>query len=298
MLFRIVQFVFLVTALFFVGSFIYGNLDTFRALWVKPDWPLLGVAMALTVLSVLANAWSLKLIFGLEGVRLGLASYLATLSRTNLYRYIPGGIWNHAGLAMLIKDQSHRTGKSVTKLVVFNLFMNILAGLLFLAIVLPFPYMPLYLLLYVVCLLLLNAFFRFVQLVWRLIFQRLPMHLPALSVADLAKILLANILFWLLSGLSFLVFLRALGVDLFDGVYQELYIISSYIIAWVAGFLFLPAPGGLGVREFVLGYLLSRLNYVVAVGVSLSILHRLFIIVRDLMLFASAAALKNLRRPL
>lgn len=63
-----------------------------------------------------------------------------------------------------------------------------------------------------------------------------------------------------------------------------LQLVAGYIIAWVLGFVVPGAPGGIGVREFVLTLLLGNV-----VGkeliLTLSILHRLITIIGDFMAY-------------
>ena len=63
---------------------------------------------------------------------------------------------------------------------------------------------------------------------------------------------------WCAVGLALIILVKAFSqVDLMQGVY----LILSYPIAWCAGFL-TPTPNGLGIREAVLGMLLSaKYNY-------------------------------------
>lgn len=61
-------------------------------------------------------------------------------------------------------------------------------------------------------------------------------------------------------------------------------IISSYIIAWVLGFVVPGAPGGIGVREFVLTMLLSS-SLGQEITLTISVIHRLITIVGDFMAY-------------
>jgi uncharacterized membrane protein YbhN (UPF0104 family) len=60
---------------------------------------------------------------------------------------------------------------------------------------------------------------------------------------------------WTLSGLSFYFVLRSLGSSL--GPADIGAIVSAFSLAWLLGFLFVISPGGIGVREAVLIFLLS-----------------------------------------
>lgn len=68
--------------------------------------------------------------------------------------------------------------------------------------------------------------------------------------------------------------------------------VSAYIISWVLGFVVPGAPGGIGVREFVLTLLLGK-----TVGaeliLTLSIMHRLTTIIGDFMAYLILLLIKE-----
>lgn len=86
----------------------------------------------------------------------------------------------------------------------------------------------------------------------------------------------------IVSGLVMVMLYQYMGGTLTSQ--KVLLIISGYIIAWVLGFVVPGAPGGIGVREFVLTVLLSP-----ALGqeltLTLSVIHRLITIVGDFMAY-------------
>lgn len=59
-----------------------------------------------------------------------------------------------------------------------------------------------------------------------------------------------------------------------------LMIISTYTVAWIAGFVVLGAPGGVGVREFVLGYLTASSPLANTILLA-AVLHRIATIIGD-----------------
>ena len=65
---------------------------------------------------------------------------------------------------------------------------------------------------------------------------------------------------------------------------KSMHIISSYIIAWVLGFIVPGAPGGIGVREFVLSLLLAP-TLGQEITLTVSIIHRLTNIAGDFLAY-------------
>jgi hypothetical protein len=78
--------------------------------------------------------------------------------------------------------------------------------------------------------------------------------LPRLKMTSLLGGLLQAGIGWLCLSASFIALLRGLGHDELPWLECVAYVSLSY----VAGFLALPAPGGLGVREAILQQLLAR----------------------------------------
>ncbi len=103
-------------------------------------------------------------------------------------------------------------------------------------------------------------------------------------VVAIKSILLYGVV--LLAGGSIMVLLYIyLGGDI--NIDIVMHIISSYIIAWVLGFIVPGAPGGIGVREFVLTLLLAP-TLGQEITLTVSIIHRLTNIVGDFMAYVIA----------
>ena len=278
---QLAQQFFVLIALGFVFLFLKKNWPEITNAQLKPDFFYLSLAVVASLLSILFTALAVRYTLLLENVHIPLRKLLRIVGQTNMYRYIPGGIWNHAGLGVYIRDNSTLSIKSASKLVVLNVFLNVYVALFFLVFLLPLPYSLLFLVMYVVSFLVLNVLFQLINKLWVLISPKQQMTLPKLSFKTLLNIFLANVGFWIATGFTFAFFVRGLSLLPSLSVFKYLYLVAAYNIAWACGFLFLPAPGGLGVREFVLGFFLAKVNLALAVGVSVSVMHRLFLVVRD-----------------
>lgn len=73
-----------------------------------------------------------------------------------------------------------------------------------------------------------------------------------------------------------------------------LQMVSAYIISWVLGFVVPGAPGGIGVREFVLTLLLGKVVGTELI-LTLSIMHRLTTIIGDFMAYLIRLVIKENR---
>jgi hypothetical protein len=282
---QLAQQLFVFIALGFVFLFLKKNWPEIVKAQLKPDFFYLSLAGIASLLSVFFAALAIRYTLLLDNIRISLAKLLRIVGQTNMYRYIPGGVWNHAGLGVSIRDNSTLSIKSASKLVVLNVFLNVYVALFFLVFLLPLPYSLLFLVMYLVSFLVLNVLFQLVNKLWAFVSPKQQMTLPKLSFKTLLNIFLANVGFWIATGLTFAFFVRGISLLPSLSALKYLYLVAAYNIAWACGFLFLPAPGGLGVREFVLGFFLSKVNLALAVGVSVSVLHRLLLVIRDVLVY-------------
>lgn len=73
---------------------------------------------------------------------------------------------------------------------------------------------------------------------------------------------------------------------------QVVYIISSYIISWVVGFIVPGAPGGIGVREMILLVLLADIAEKDII-LTMIVIHRLITIIGDIIAYILALVVNN-----
>ncbi|MFB6295029.1 MAG: lysylphosphatidylglycerol synthase domain-containing protein [Candidatus Nanohaloarchaea archaeon] len=183
------------------------------------------------------------------------AFYLSQLSS-----YIPGGIWKHLDMGYRAAEEGEEIDAAMHS-VVFVQGMTVAAALFYAAAVAALvlrPWSPLFvasavavLLVAVVSADLLERMKGGLETVFDV---DVPSYTP--SKKTLAGLFLLSLFIWVLNGIFFY-FLTAAFADV--GV--SLFLPLSGIIAasWAAGFLVLILPGGLGVREGVMVYLLARL---------------------------------------
>lgn len=286
------QLIFLILAAGFIGHFLVVNsskvnLQDFSFVWSSLVWS--GLTSAISVFFL---ASKLDKLYESELPQLKFKQVFKTVAKTNLFRYIPGGIWNHTGLAIEAANVSGKSLKTTAKLQVLNILFMVYTGSLFLFFVLPVPFNWFLILSFILGLGLLKPGFMFINRFWQKFNFKQKLNLQPLAQPQLVKIVVDNLLFWLFNGLSFVFFLHGLGVLKSFGLGQGLYLAASYTLAWLAGFLFLPAPTGMGVREAVLSFLLNRVGLTLALGVSASLLFRLFILIRDIFIFFFSLLLK------
>ncbi len=279
------QLVFLILSVYFIYRFLNQNIDKIKFEQLSLNLAPLAWAMFFSIASFFFLASKVKALYESELPRVNFWRLFKTVAKTNLYRYLPGGVWNHAGLAIEAAAESGKSLKTTTKLQFLNIAFMVYVGLLFLFFVLPFPINLALLLAFAVSLFWLNQFLGLVNRLWLSLKFKQKLAFVKFTPKQLANIFVNNLFFWIFNGLSFVYFLQGVGLAVDINLFEQFYLGASYVLAWLAGFLFLPAPAGLGVREMVLGYFFNKVGVSLALGVSISLLYRLFILIRDLAMF-------------
>ena len=182
---------------------------------------------------------------------------------SNLARFIPGGVWQFAGIAGLAA-QAGVSPIAATGAVVLQQLVVLLAGVAVAAAFLPslalrgFPLTYLAaVLLAVAALALMSALLPHaaaaLQRFTGRYFSRAVVF-PSMRAASVARYSLALIVPWLAYGVAFWLFARGLVGDRAPGLPLS---IASFTAAYVWGIIWVPVPAGIGVREAALVALLS-----------------------------------------
>lgn len=209
-------------------------------------------------------------------------------------RYIPGGVWNQLEAAVKLKKSSSSSYFHTGKLVFVEMMWRVMSGYLFFGLLIPnfkFPPFTFYsTTLYLGVILIAICGF------W--IASRKYPFIILYSWKRLFEQLVANFLFYTSNGLSFFLLILSFKPEIMPNVsVSEMFsTISASSLGWVAGFLFLIAPSGLGIREAVTGYLLSPIINVFAFGFSLTLVHRIMIVARDIIIFVITLSVSSVRK--
>ncbi|MFH1548938.1 MAG: lysylphosphatidylglycerol synthase transmembrane domain-containing protein [Planctomycetota bacterium] len=262
---------------------------------------LLVAALGLVVANNLVNAGGWYAILRWMGRRVSLRQAFSVYSMSQLSRNVPGGVWNFLGMAWLGK-RSGIDAKDTLSAAMIVMLCGLVSGLIVFAVSPVYTvgvgwaggWISLLVILVVPLGLVLlhpRLFFSLLNAGLRLI-KKQPV-LIHLRYRHLLGVLCAQCVVWLVSGLVFrYVFLSFLGTapDFFT-------MAGIYALAWCVGFLFLPVPNGLGVREAMLAFLLSTQNIEPPVAVAASLVVRLLQLVAEVSLAGVGAILwRGLRR--
>lgn len=274
--FKLFRIILSIASFVFVFFLIYKNKSDLSNL----DITLLPKACVISIIpSFIAMFFQIKelhLILQSENINLPYKDVLFIVAKSNVARYIPGGVWNHVSIGFDLKDKVKKqlSAKKIAKVLILNTVIILISGLIFLIFFIPKYYVLFYLVFYIVILVsIIKIFKKFF----------LDSNTVVLSLAYIC-----SVIFWVFSALSFFLFCvlltRSIGLDLSDSVK----IGASFVVSWVIGFLAIPIPSGLGVREFVMEILLKQVQSFIDIGATFSLSYRFLILFRDLMILIFA----------
>jgi uncharacterized membrane protein YbhN (UPF0104 family) len=295
---KVLQYLALVVIAFFLGWALYGNWGEIRTYQWSFDYPLLALSLGLMLASLSLYSWQWKFSLQRLGAAIGFIKVLRIHFIGNLGRYIPGKVWQFLGWFYLFEREGVSPVQTLTSIAI-NLVLQNMIGLALAFVVLAglhaaelsgrlLPFLaaiPLGLVVIQPSVLekLLNWGLR--------LFRRGPVVIE-LTAWDMARFAALHLLCWLGYGLAFYLFTRALYPVPLERLPA---LVGIFAGAWVIGFLSFLAPGGLGVREGILVYLLGfYLPSHVAIVVTL--LSRLWVTAAELMGTALAVGFDGLCR--
>jgi uncharacterized membrane protein YbhN (UPF0104 family) len=217
------------------------------------------------------------------------------LATSVLGKYVPGGIWYSA--SRIYQANRYGIDKSATLAsIALETQFTLLGAVFFYLLLLATPSaqsitglsVPLWLILLLTVFLLYPHWTEFAM---KLAFKILKRDLvfARLKYLDFLKLLSIYIASWGLQGLGFFFLVSSIaGLNTNIGFF----LVASYLASWVIGFLVLFAPGGIGVREGALTFLL-KFYFPLPVAIMFSFLSRIWITVAELILAGAAIMIKK-----
>jgi uncharacterized membrane protein YbhN (UPF0104 family) len=216
------------------------------------------------------------------------ASFLVS----QLGKYVPGAIWQAAGLVSLTRSVGVRVGRSVTAFTVMALTQAVAGGLF--ALVLAFAWSSISILPRVLLGVGGIAVVAFLDRRWMVKLLHLIPRTRGASL-DVVPAQTAIVRAWLASVVTLAAtsaaYLLLLGS--FGEVHHPVRVFAAYAVAWTIGFLAVPIPSGIGVRETVLAAMLHGI-FPAAVIVAASVYLRLVTVATE---GVSAAVASHRVRP-
>lgn len=248
-------------------------------------WPALLAALGLLLLQavLLATSWwyTLRLMGAEVAWRQGTGLWL----RTQIARYLPGGVWDIAG-RIVLGSQEGISVRALSASVVLEMALQVLSAAAFLLAVpllrggaVDRSYLPVTAVLMVACLVMATppVFSRLVNLGLRVL-RRPPLDIR-MTYGDLLVLLGSRFVSHLLFGAGFVLFAWGVTPVTWEQVPAMM---AAYVGAWLVGYLAVIIPMGIGVREAVLALLLQGL-FPFGVVSAMALGYRGWLLIRDLL---------------
>ena len=214
----------------------------------EPAWLVAGLACAAVAMVAVALPWRHAL--ALVGIEAPLMACVTWYFVGEIGKYVPGGIWPVVGRAELARRGGHpRSGAYAS--VALSLGALYLAGMLTVTVLLPLRFLDeggsewlwvLVLLPIGLTLLHHRPLGWMVERAERVMKRKLTVQIPPWSSS--MGLVLRYVPSWLLIGTSTWCIARA-----FDPNVGWMTIAPAAMLSWVVGFVLVPVPGGVGVRE-------------------------------------------------
>lgn len=204
----------------------------------------------------------------------GYGQMFSIVTISQLGKYIPGGVWHFAARISSYKENELSNKKTAKVMVLENLWLvsgALVFGLFMVTLQPPSDY--LYSLLHVKtpagAWTALTIALPVLWLVGLIALERIfTGTLDASSLRQIAWIAAVQLVIWGAMGSSFFFVFQDIGFSSFW------LILGGYALSWVAGYVVIFAPGGIGVREFVLVALFASLLPTGQIAIY-SVVHRL-----------------------
>ncbi|OGC93795.1 MAG: hypothetical protein A2142_07155 [candidate division Zixibacteria bacterium RBG_16_48_11] len=287
---RALSYLIIVLVFYFLLKSLYQNWGNIA--WSKLHFKLFYLLMSGTVvfLSYAISIYSWKLVLAEIGERVSYLQALKILGKSQLGKYLPGGIWMTASRLYLAEQEGLSKSRVLLASVVEQEYVFVTAlvlSILFLGFhgsLLELNLSGLNLLFLLLALLFLNPLsltylLKLGMRLFRLEYQNWRFGLRLYLI-----LVLGYGICWILQGLGFFLLAKSF-YDLDLGWLKTF--IGIYLSSWVIGFVAIFAPGGLGIREGSLALFLQG-SFPTGLAVSLSLLSRVWTTILELLLFILA----------
>lgn len=243
---------------FMVSQFVQ-NWQEIKPYLANAKWIILIIAIILYGGAFLATGYNWAYVLWNLDPRLTKREYLNIHMISALARYIPGGIWNIVGKAYMCTEKGVEKSATTASMILEYVFQIISSGLFFIFFlpVLMKEVLNIWLTIAFIAVIILVLLLLpwGVRLGTRILGRIFKEDLRGIYLTNgyVYSVLLRYMAVWLFTGCGLIVLVKAFSeIKLMQGIY----LVLSYPISWVVGFLS-PSPNGMGIREGVLSLLLG-----------------------------------------
>lgn len=277
----------IIAIFFFMGKVLYQN-------WSQVPFEKLEFNFIFLILSFVflffcfpLGSFIWKLILQSMGESITLKKCMGIIAVSQFGKYIPGKVWVFLGRMYLAKRKGISERKTVTSMLLQTGLLVISAAIMFLVsfgfckgTVLP---NKIYWALFLIPVGLIVLYPPIFTNIINFFLKRLKREIIEIKIGyiEILGLLILYCFVWLFQGIGFYFLIKSFYPVEF-AIFLPL--IGTYIIAWLIGFLSFITPGGLGVREGIMSFLLKfYLPFSIAIIVTL--LARIWITIGELIFF-------------
>lgn len=295
----IIKYTWYIGITIFVAIYLHGNFDTVVLSIKQVSREKILLSMIALIAGKVCLSLNMKYSLVLVGRYFPFIQYFHIYNISQLGKYIPGNFWHFVGRIGLLKNQG-LSFKEIRSSMLLEMGLIITGSFLFGSLLLFFN--PDFLKIVS------ESYLSNIKVIWLLIFIGLLFILVIIGIVQVnsqkngleaisikcwlnVKIFLVQFLIWFFLGISFF-FIVAFYLS---GLKDFVFTIGLFSFAYLLGFLFILAPAGIGIREFILISGLSFLNIPVDTTISLVGLHRALYIIVEILLAVAGKILFSIK---
>lgn len=253
------------------------------------------IALSLFVLFLSVQAWIWVQILNDSERQLSSYRGLVIYMTSQFAKYLPGGFWNLVGRVYLTSKYGVVLGTQMTAILYENMMLGIVAGIYGIILLYTFHYIFLPVLLALAVLLPVSYFFyEPVRLFFQKVIHKVSKRFAGMELSLPREKFFLYLCYYFLShllqGCAFWLLLKTFGVDSVNIVTAA----GIFAVSWLIG-LISPLPGGIGIREGALVFLLS-FQVDVVLATQISIITRVWNVMGELVLFTLLNSIDLIRK--
>lgn len=290
-----------IVAIVFIAYTLYKMDIDFERIVSTPNillWTILGVVLSAITVVLLGVAWTRTLSY-FSKQKVSYKEGIFIYSKANLGKYIPGNVMHYVERNLFAKnigldhlETAISTGFEIIGLIIASVLISIIFSYKNLIGLIKhyFTWEVVVLIFALLIVVIVAAVFivKNSEKV-RTIYQKIC---SVKFVLTYIVNILIYVLVFLILGAIMVLLVNALEVNALSAGEIPI-IVATYTLAWVLGFLVPGAPGGIGVREFVISFVLGESKLAEAILIA-AVMHRIITIIGDVVSYIGNMLLKKM----
>lgn len=269
---------------FFIGQVIYIEWHGIQSFQWRFDWRFLALSLPATSCWFFGRAYIWRRILARFGRAIPYRECMRVFMLSELSRYVPGTVWQYFSRAYLAGPLQVPASVAVSSALMELLLVSMSAlALLLWHVGEVFPAIGEAQRIVGVAFVVIAGIVLqppVLNRLARMLLPRLRLEYSPIRITfkETAALWLVSLLVWLAFGGGFVLFARGLAPF---GLSDGLHVVSEYAASWLAGVVTIWAPGGIGVREGILGLLLGKI-LPLGTAFAIAVLSRIWLVLLEL----------------